>query len=384
MGARGPAADLAFRLIRHVHVSPMTDQRLETPALAGIRAEIDRLDREIVALLNRRARMAVEAGRAKVDGQLPVFDPQREAQILHQVADHSEGPLTADLLRPIYREVLSACRHVQRPLQVAYLGPAATFAHMAAMERFGHTPSFVPANGIGEIFSLVQKGEVEYGVVPVENSTEGPVLETLDLLVDAEVRICSAVTLPVVHNLLASVGLEQIQRVYSHPQALAQCRRWLAERLPGREIVPTVSTARGAEQAAADPTGAAIATALAAEKYGLTVQESGIQDLAQNFTRFFVISREPGFGQPSGQDRTAILFSIRDRVGALRDVVDVFASAGLNLSSIQSRPSKRRAWDYIFFVELVGHASEPRVQAALSDVERHCVFLKVLGSWPIE
>lgn len=356
----------------------------EPSSLDRLRQEIDRVDREIVALLNRRAGLALEIGRAKADGRRPVFDPQREAEVLRLVRQASDGPLGGELLQPIYREILSACRQLQYPLRVAYLGPAATFTHQAALERFGQAPTYRPAGSVTEVFTLVQKGEADYGVVPVENSTEGPVHETLDLLADADVRICSAVTLPVVHCLLSNAPLEEVRVVYSHPQALAQCRRWLAEHLPGREVVPAVSTARAAELAASDPRGAAIATRLAGETYGVEVVESGIQDLAQNYTRFFVIARGAELGQPTGRDRAAILFSIKDRVGALRDVVEVFASAGINLASIQSRPSKRRAWDYIFFLELEGHAAEPHVQAALAEVEHHCVFLKVLGSWPME
>ncbi|MBI4493359.1 MAG: prephenate dehydratase [Chloroflexi bacterium] len=355
----------------------------ELSSLERLRRQIDRLDGEIVRLLNERAGVALEIGQAKADERAPIFAPAREAEVLQHVDEASAGPLRAEHLRAIYREILSACRDLQRPIRVAYFGPAATFTHMAALERFGQAPTFLPVASIAEVFAQVQKDEADFGVVPAENSTEGPVRETLDLLIDSELKICSAVTLPVVHCLLANVPLDEIRAVYSHPQALAQCRRWLAENLPGREVVPALSTARAAELAARDPHGAAIATRLASETYGVRVVEAGIQDLAHNSTRFFVVSRAAE-GRPTGRDKTAILFSVKDRVGALRDVVEVFASAAINLSSIQSRPSRRRAWDYVFFAELEGHGAEERVRTALAQVEQHAVFLKVLGSWPVE
>jgi chorismate mutase/prephenate dehydratase len=233
-----------------------------------------------------------------------------------------------------------------------------------------------------DIFAAVQGGQADCGVVPVENSTEGPVQQNLDLLAESEAQVCGEITIPVAQYLMARGALADIERVYSHPQAAAQTRRWLGEHLPGREVLHVTSTTRAAEQAAEEPGAAAVAPRLAAEIYGLEILAENIQDLSSNYTRFFVIGPQPS-QQPSGRDKTAICFSLRDRVGALRDVVQVFAEANLNLSSIHSRPSKRRAWDYLFFIEVDGHAADPHVAAVLRDVERQCVFLKVLGAWPL-
>ena len=353
------------------------------PEVERWREQIDQIDQQIVHLLNERARLALKIGEAKSNADARVFVPDREHQVLQNVLGANPGPLQGDHLRAIYREILSACRGLQRPLRIAYLGPRATFTHQAALDKFGEANEFVPVPSIPDIFLETQRGGADYGVVPVENSTEGPVHETLDMFVDTEVKVCAAVTLPIVHYLLGHESKDQVRTVYSNPQAAAQCRRWLAQHLPGREIVHAVSTARAAEMAAGDPHGAAIATRLAAEVYGLRVLEGGIQDMASNYTRFFVIAPSMT-SQPSGQDRTAILFSIKDRVGALHDVVEVFAARRINLRSIQSRPSRRRAWDYVFFVEMEGHPAEPRVAEALALVEQQCVFLKVLGAYPVD
>jgi chorismate mutase/prephenate dehydratase len=272
-------------------------------------------------------------------------------------------------------------RSIEGPERVGYMGPAATFTHQAAIEGFGAGAEYVALPTISDTFLDTGRGRCHYGVVPVENSTEGPVHETLDAFVDSDLKVISEIILPIHHQLLACCPREQIRTVFTNPVALGQCRRWLAANLPDREIVQVVSTARAAAQAAETPASAAIAPRLAAEVYGLEVVAADIEDFAQNYTRFYVLAREM-VGGPTGADKTALLLSIRDRVGALRDVLQIFAAAEVNLSSIQSRPSRRRAWDYLFFVELLGHAADPRIQDALRAVERHCVFLKVLGAWP--
>ncbi len=347
-----------------------------------MRRQIDALDSEIVSLLNRRAEVSLQVAKQKEQaGETPTFAPGREANLISGLERLSAGPLRPEHLRAIYGEILSASRSLQRPMRIAYLGPAATFAHSAARTRFGHAPEYVPAHSITDVFVEVQRGGADYGVVPVENSTEGAVHETLDQLVDMEIKICSEVTIPVEENLLALGTLDDVKIVYSHPNALAQCRGWLSRHLPGRETVAVVSTARAAEMASKDPSCAAIATALAADVYGLRILESGIQDLSNNWTRFLVIGSSSS-EQPTGHDRTFLVFSIKDRVGVLRDVMNAFSDCGVNLAMIQSRPSRKRAWDYIFFVELDGHAAEQRVRNALDVAEQHTVFMKVLGAWP--
>lgn len=348
-----------------------------------LRERIDALDLAIVRLLNERAGLALAIGRYKAQNRGRVFVPERESDVLAHVEAASRGPLRSEHVRAIYREILSACRSLEAPMKVAFLGPPATFTHQAAQVRFGEQVDYVPAGSISEVFGLVHSGEVAYGVVPLENSTEGSVHETLDLLVETDLKVCWEVTLPIVHCLMARVPREAIQKVYTHPQAAAQCRRWLGHHLPGVEIVPVASTARAAEQAAADPTGAAIAPELAATVYGLDLLDRGIQDLTGNYTRFLVLGTVQT-DRPTGRDRTAIVFSIKDRVGALRDVLSGFADEGINLTSIQSRPSKKRAWDYVFFVELEGHRLESHVERALARAQEYTAYLKVLGSWPGE
>lgn len=353
----------------------MTDHEL-----ISLRQEIDPIDRELVRLLNRRAELVLEIARRKAHSGEPVFHPDREQQVLRNVLAAGSGPLKPEHLRSIYREILSSSRSLQKRLKVAYLGPAATFTHQATLQIFGDATDLVPVPTIRDVFLDTERGGADYGVVPIENSTEGTVTDTLDTLVDTDRLVCAELSLPIVHNLMARCPRGDIKAVYSKDQALAQCRRWLAANLPRAELVQTFSTARAAEQAAGDPTGAAIAPALAAQVYGLDILEPGIQDLSNNITRFLVIgSTHPG---PTGRDRTAAIISIKDRVGALHDMMEVFAREGINLSNIQSRPSRRKAWDYLFFMEMDGHSTDANVRSALQILEQQCSMVKVLGSWP--
>jgi len=355
----------------------VSDNELEV-----LRREIDLIDSELVALLNRRAEVALRIARHKAQTGTSIYAPDRERQVLDRVLSASSGPLKPEHIRSIYREILSASRALQRKLRVAYLGPPATFSHEAAIKLFGDAAELVPVASIRDVFLETERGGTDYGVVPVENSTEGSVLYTLDSFIDSELKACAELSLPIVQNLLARCRREEIRTVYSHPQALAQCRGWLAANLPRAELVQSLSTVRAAEQAAADPTGAAISPAMAAEIYGLEILEAGIQDYPNNITRFLVIG--PASPGPTGRDRTAVMVSIKDRVGALHDMMEVFAEAGVNLSHIQSRPSKRKAWDYLFFMEMDGHASDPNVRSALERLEQQGATVKVLGSWPRE
>ncbi len=355
----------------------MSDSELES-----LRREIDEVDASLVRLLNRRAEVVLEVARRKSRSGATVFVPDRERMVMENVLAASQGPLKPEHLRSIYREILSSSRSLQRKLRVSYLGPAATFSHQAALQLFGDATELIPAGSIRDVFLETERGATDYGVVPVENSTEGSVLFTLDSFIDSELKICAELSLTIVQNLMARCRKEEIQTVYSHPQALAQCREWLAANLPKVELVQSLSTVRAAEQAAADPTGAAISPSMAAEIYGLEILEAGIQDSSNNITRFLVVGTEsPG---PTGRDRTAVMVSIKDRVGALHDMMGVFALAGVSLSHIQSRPSKRKAWDYLFFMEMQGHASDPNVKAALGELEQQSSMVKVLGSWPRE
>jgi chorismate mutase/prephenate dehydratase len=357
----------------------------DADSLENLRARIDALDSQLAHLLQERAAISLRVGQTKGGGEsAPIFAPHREAEVLANV-QAVRGPLNEHALTSIYREILSTSRALQRPTRVAHLGPKATFGHQAALDQFGSAAELEPCQTHSEVFSMVEKGAADYGMVAYENSTEGPVNEVLDRLVDTPLQICAEISLPISHTLLSrATSLGTIKRVLCHPQAAGQTRLWLAEHLPGVAVLPSTSNGKAAELAAQDTTGsiAAIAPRIAGDVYRLNELADNIQDVAGNVTRFLVVARSPSEGA-AGHDKTAVVFSIRDRVGALRDLAEAFSTNQVNLSSIQSRPSKRRAWDYVFFVELDGHISEVRVREALRKAEEHTVFLKVLGSWPV-
>lgn len=351
--------------------------------LEELRAQIDRIDREVVALLNERARVSERVGEIKRgDGNQPpvrVYQPDREEQVYANVAAANEGPLSSEALRAIYREILSSSRALQRTVRVGYLGPVATFTYEAARRHFGRSSTLVPCATIGDVFAEAQRGTIDYGLVPIENSTGGVIATTLDHLLEGDLQICGQEELPVSHFLLSRGTLDQIKTVYSHPQALAQCRRWLADHLPGVNQVETASTAAAAE-VARDPTTAAIATESAAEIYDLPVLARHVEDASTNLTRFFVVG--PHASGPTGHDRAAIVFGVQNRIGALQQALQSLAENGVNLSRIESRPSRRRLWEYVFFVDVDGHPSEDRIRQALQTLSSACTFVRVLGSWP--
>jgi chorismate mutase / prephenate dehydratase len=354
-------------------------------SLASLRSRMDTIDQQLARLLQERAEVSLRVGKTKSGGDsAPIFVPHREAEVLANV-QAVRGPLDEHAIASIYREILSTSRALQRPTRVAHLGPMATFGHQAAVERFGSAAELQPCETHAEVFSMVEKDAADYGLVAFENSTEGPVNEVLDRLVDTSLQICAETSLPIAHALVSrATSLSTIKRVLCHPQTAGQTRLWLAEHLPGVAVLPSTSNGKAAELAAQDTTGtvAAAGPRIAGEVYGLNVLADNIQDIAGNVTRFLVIAQSAS-ERATGRDKTAVVFSIRDRIGALRDLADAFATNEVNLSSIQSRPSKRRAWDYVFFVELDGHISEVRVRRALRKAEEHTVFLKVLGSWPV-
>lgn len=346
-----------------------------------LRREIDGLDSEILRLLNRRAAVVLEVGREKSAQNLEYHVPQREEEIYTRLTAENPGPFPAAAVRPVFREIISACLSLEHPLRVAYLGPRATFSHLAAMERFGLSAQFSAMRSVAEVFAEVEKGNADFGVVPVENSTEGVVSHTLDMFVDSPLLICGEVVVEAALHLLAKAGsLGEIRKIYSHPHALAESRKWL-ERHAGRiPVVETSSTAAAAETAASEPGAGAIASELAASLYDLPVIQRRIEDHSNNFTRFLVIGRKAV--PPSGADKTSLLFSIRDRVGALHRMLQPFAERAINLTKIESRPSKKKVWEYVFYVDLEGHGSEAHIQEALRRLQEECVFLKVLGSYP--
>jgi chorismate mutase / prephenate dehydratase len=358
-------------------------------ALDRIRQEIDALDQQLITLLNRRAAASVEVARIKRESGkagTSTYVPGREQDVLNNVLAANGGPLLEAHVRAIYSEILSSSRALQRPLRIAFLGPVGTFtyraAESAAKVRFGSFVEYLPGRTVAEVFAMTERGEADYGVVPVENSTEGSVGQTLDLFMDSNLRICSEILLWITHHLVGNGPIEAVQRVYSHPQALAQCRHWLTTNLPKAETVESSSTAAAAKHAAEELGAAAIGTEEAAIQNGLRILARSIQDQANNCTRFLLLGQSTG--APSGHDKASILFSVRDRPGALFDVLSVFAKRGINLTRIESRPSRRQPWEYVFFVDLVGHPEDPPVSQALEEMHSACTMIKVLGAWPVE
>ncbi|MSN24342.1 MAG: prephenate dehydratase [Geobacter sp.] len=346
-----------------------------------LRSRIDAIDDSILDLLNERSQVVLEVGRLKSGNNMDFHVPGRERQIYERLLGKNPGPFPNDALKSIYREVISACLALESPMKVAFLGPKATFSHLATMQQFGLSAELVPQKSIPAVFEEVEKGKALYGVVPVENSTEGVVSHTLDMFVESTLQITSEIMLEVHHDLLSRTGrLEDIKKVYSHPQPLAQCRQWLEENLPGVPMVDVASTAVAAQIVSDDYTAAAIASELAGSLYDLKVVRSRIEDQVNNFTRFLVVSRKGC--ERSGNDKTSVLFSVKDEPGILCRMLDPFAKRGINLSKIESRPFKKKAWEYIFFLDLYGHVSDPEVAAALDELKHCCQFIKILGSYP--
>jgi chorismate mutase/prephenate dehydratase len=344
------------------------------------RKSIDKLDAQIVRLLNERTRHVLAIGEIKRKAGQEIYAPHREKAVLGRLTRLNAGPITNDSLRAIYREIMSSALSLEKSMKIAYLGPEATFTHQAAIRRFGSSLRYSPQKTISDVFTEVSKARAEYGVVPVENSTEGVVTHTLDMFVDSDLKIVAQIVLPVQHCLLSKYPRAQIKKLFTHPQSYGQCRVWVQNNLPRAELIETSSNARSAEMAAREKSTAAIAGLLAAEKYGLEVLEYDIQDNAANATRFLVLGRQ--CSPPTGHDRTSIMVSVTDKVGALHSAIAAFRRFRINMTKIESRPSKRKAWEYFFFIDCDGHLQDRNVEKALSHLAEHCNFVKVLGSYP--
>jgi len=349
-------------------------------SLSDHRKAIDQLDEQIVRLLNERTRHVLEIGAIKLKAGEEIYAPHRELAVLQRICKSNGGPLPNDSLRAIYREIMSSALALEKTMVIAYLGPEATFTHQAAIQRFGSSLSYSPLKTITDVFTEVAKNRADYGVVPVENSTEGVVTHTLDMFVDSDLKIVAQIVMPIQHCLLSRARRDAIKKLYVHPQTLAQCRVWLHRSFPQAEVIETSSNARSAELAAKDKHAAAIAGTLAAEKYSLPVLEADIQDSSANATRFLVLGRKGP--PPTGHDRTSLMFSIADKVGALHNALAPFRRYKLNMTKIESRPSKRKAWEYFFFVDCDGHAEDAKVAKAIALLHEHCSYVKVLGSYP--
>lgn len=345
------------------------------------RQKIDTIDTEIIRLLNERADIVHEIGVIKKRNGLEIYAPEREEMLLRSLVVKGEGGrLPEDSIRAIYREIMSAALALEEDLKIAYLGPAGTWTHQAAIGKFGHSVKHLPQPSFADVFDQVERRRVDYGVVPIENSTEGAVTHTLDLFADSPLKIYGQVMMPIENNLMAKCAKSEIREIYSHPQIIAQCRNWL--NLNFREIQPIEksSSAAAAEIAAKEPNAAVLGGSLLAELYGLRVLEESIQDNAHNTTRFLVIS--PKTCPPTGNDRTSVMFSVRDEPGSLHKALEPFEKFAINMSKIESRPSKRRAWEYFFFVDVAGHCEDSDLADVIRQLEKHCSFVKVLGSYP--
>ena len=353
----------------------------KAPNLENKRREIDAIDQGIVKLLNRRANLAVDIAKIKRVANLKFHSPEREKAIIECVTALNKGPFPNDALKFIFREIISASLSLEEPLKVAYFGPAGTFTHLAALRHFGHSAEDIPVGSIKGVFDAVEGGKTDYGLVPIENSNEGVVSSTLDMFMDYDLKISAEALLEVSHNLLSRSGdRKKVKKIFSHPQPIAQCKIWLATNMPNIPIHEAASTANAAELAAKNPDAAAIASEMAARLYDLRFIEKRIEDRKDNYTRFLVISKT--FPSRSGRDKTSILCSVKDKPGALYDMLLPFRKAGLNLSRIESRPSKRKAWEYIFFVDMEGHIEDKKIIKVLEDVREKSLYLKHLGSYP--
>jgi chorismate mutase/prephenate dehydratase len=348
--------------------------------LEELRKQIDQIDSKLVELLNERARVVVNVGKVKGKTDKAIYAPEREKVVLQKILKENKGPLPDKTLTAIWRELMSGSFFLERPLRIAYLGPQGSFSHSAAMGKFGQSVEYEAVANIRSIFEEVSKSHCDLGVVPIENSAGGGIDETFDAFIDSDVLICAEVYMAIHHNLLANCPLEEIQKVYSKPEVFAQCRGWLGATFEEEKTIATASSARAAQLAADEPYAAAIGSRIAAELYGLKLVCENIEDIANNVTRFLIISREDS--RPSDDDKTALIFSTAHKAGALVDVLDVFRSQGLNLTNIESRPSKKREWEYYFFVDLLGHRTDQNVQKALKEAKKHCLQLSVLGSFP--
>jgi len=349
--------------------------------LDRLRKKIDSIDEEILDALNRRAEVVLEVGRAKRDKNAKFYSPVRENEVIKRLQKLNKGHFPNDGLKSVYREIMSASLSIEEPLKVAYFGPKATFTHLAALRYFGSSADLMPNESIKKVFEAVDSGKAEYGVVPIENSSEGIVSHTLDMFMDNDLNINGEMFLEVAHHLLSKSGRKgSIKKIYSFYQPTAQCRGWLEANMPGIPIMEATSSANAAEMAAKHKDAAAIATELAAKVYGLRFVSRHIEDMKRNFTRFLIISQEAH--PKTGKDKTSIMFSAKDRPGALYEVLAPFKRAKINLTKIESRPSRRKAWEYIFFVDMLGHIEDKKLQHAIDSMKDACLFLKVLGSYP--
>jgi chorismate mutase/prephenate dehydratase len=350
--------------------------------MKNIRGQIDKLDLQILKLANERARLAAEIGRMKNDQGGEVFSPAREEEVLQSVLQANKGPLDAGTVRAIFRELMSGSRSLQKVLKVAYLGPEYSFSHLAAVERFGGAVEYMRVGSIAAVFEEVNRSHADFGVVPLENSTDGRITDTLDMFMRLpQLKICAEVRLPIHHNLLANCEQQEIRRIYSKPQALSQCRNWLSKNVPHASLHEVASTATAAELAQREPGAAAVASRQAAVRFGLRILFTDIEDSPFNETRFAVIGMQEC--PKTGHDKTALMFRVPHNPGSLVEALNVFKENKLNLTWIESFPAKSAKSEYVFFVDFEGHPEDPKVKRALTALEDRCEEISILGSYPV-
>ncbi len=349
--------------------------------LNQLRKKIDDLDAKIIKLLNDRTKYVLEVGKSKNATGGEIYAPDRESAIYQKLESFDpDGPLSPDALKAIYREIMSASLALEKPLAIAYLGPEASFTHLASISKFGSSVRYAPVSNINDVFTEVAQKRADYGVVPVENSIEGAVSHSLDMFIDSDMQICAEILFGISHNLMSNSDIKHIKRVYSNPQVFGQCRHWLERHLHHAELIDTSSTTAAAKRAVQEDGSAAIGSKLAATIYNLPILAEGIQDFAQNMTRFLVIGRK--IAGKTGRDKTSLVLSVKDKVGALYEMLSPFKKYRINMTKIESRPSKKKAWDYYFYIDFEGHVEEPRVKKMIREIENKVKFLKILGSYP--
>lgn len=349
-------------------------------SLEELRKKIDELDHQLVKLLNERAKVVVEIGKLKSKSDKPIYAPDREKVVFSKITAANKGPLPDKCLMAIWRELMSGSFFLERPLRIGYLGPGGSFSHTAAMLKFGQSVEYEPLTDIAGIFDEVSKAHCDLGLVPVENSMGGGVIETLDALIESDVKVCAEVLMAIHHNLLSNCKLGEIEKIYSKPEVFAQCRKWLSSTFKEAQTIPVASTARAAQMASTESKAAAIGSIVAAELYGLKIICENIEDIANNVTRFLIISREDS--KPTGDDKTSLLFSTAHKAGALVDVLDIFKRYKINMTNIESRPSRKREREYYFFVDFLGHRTDKNVIEGMEEARKHCLQLSILGSFP--
>jgi chorismate mutase/prephenate dehydratase len=359
----------------------MAEMAEQDRSLDQLRVQIDQVDTALLELLNRRADLVHEVGIVKKAEGSSIYVPEREEALLLSLEKKNKGRLPPSSVRAIYREIMSASLALEKDLVIGYLGPQATWTHQAARAKFGSSVRYEAQQNISDVFDRVARRFADYGVVPIENSVEGAVNHTLDMFIDSELRICAQILLRIENSLLSNVSIREIKKIYSHPQVFGQCRRFIEASLRGVELIEVSSTTRAAELASKDPSSGSLSSAAAAEVYDLKILERAVQDNPNNTTRFLVISHATS--TQTGNDRTSLVFTTVDRAGALYSALGVFNDLKINLTQLESRPSKRKNWEYFFFVDLDGHFKDPMIEKALTELQSHCTYLKVLGSYPM-